>query len=196
MGEIRLPTPEGMKAPECAKGCYFCCHTIVVVTAPEAFYLADYIERTRTPEEFTRLVAHVRATDAKTRGLTGAQRWGGGPPCPMLDLGSGACSIYAGRPLPCRGTFSSSRASCIAAYENRAASPHFGREQKFLFSNADVYTQALAAGLGRAGRPLYRLELNAALTEIWTVENALDRWLAGEDIFVSARAPNATAPIA
>jgi hypothetical protein len=66
----------------------------------------------------------------------------------------------------------------------------------FLFQNSDIFTRALAVGLRSVGLRLFRLELNAALTEIWSVERPMQRWLSGEDIFLSARAPNASAPIA
>jgi hypothetical protein len=38
--------------------------------------------------------------------------------------------------------------------------------------------------------------MNAALTIIWTSDRPLERWLAGEDIFVEARAPNSNQPLA
>lgn len=194
MGEVMLPAPGGGKTkPGCAKGCAFCCHTIVILTAPEAFYVAEHIERTRTPEEFARTVGQVRAADALTRGRKGSERWGGGPPCPLLDLESGACSVYHGRPIACRGLLSSSRASCEAAFTDRKSKPIF--DSPFLFQNADVYIYALAIGLKAVGRVIHRLEMNAALATIWSAESPLERWLAGEDIFADARAPNAEQPL-
>jgi Fe-S-cluster containining protein len=196
MGEVLLPTPGGPTRAACSKGCAWCCRTIIVVTAPEAFYVADHIERTRGEAGLSAAIHHVRATDAATRGKVGAERWGFGPPCPLLDEAEGACSVYPGRPLACRGTFSSSLEGCKAAFAVRATDPRFEGKRPFLFQNSEVFIRALAFGLQSQGRQLHRLELNAALTVIWSMENALDQWLNGVDIFADARAPDASAPAA
>ena len=190
MGEVRLPAPGGgVVAAACRKGCWFCCHTIIVVTAPEAFYVADHIEATRDPAGLAATKAAVAAADARTRGRKGDERWGFGPPCPLLDAAEGACSVYKGRPLACRGAFSSSLDSCKTAFAERAVNPRSLGRAPFIFQNADVLIQALAAGLRSTGRTLVKLELNAALVAIWASDDAFERWLAGEDIFRDARAP-------
>jgi hypothetical protein len=196
MGEVMLPKPGGgsVKAA-CSKGCWFCCHTIIILTAPEAFYLAAFIERTRTPEALAALKARIFETDRTTRGLAGDQRWGSGPPCPLLDQASGACGVYGGRPLACRGAYSSSLDACKKAFATRAANPRNEGAEAFIYQNADVVTFALAIGMKSTGRDLYKLELIAALVEIWSREDAFKEWLAGVDVFEKARAPNATTPL-
>lgn len=193
MGEVRLPAPAGPAPPECAKGCAFCCHTIVVVTAPEAFYVADHIDRSADAQNKRQAVA---AFDRIFRGRDGAVRWGAGTPCPQLDVSSGACTVYGARPLACRGLLSSSKASCQKAFDERAANVRSEGAAAFLFQNSDIFTFALAAGLRAHGHVLYRLEFNAALAAVWGAENAFQRWLSGEDIFRDARAPNADRPLA
>jgi Fe-S-cluster containining protein len=197
MGDVRLPAPEGgLVRPACSKGCAFCCRTIIVVTAPEVFYLADHIERTRSPDEYAGLTAHVSATDRQTRGRSGDERWGFGPSCPLLNEAEHACSIYSSRPVACRGVLSSSLQGCKTAFATRATDPRFSGDRPFLFSNSEVFLRAMAMALAAHGRPLYRLELNAALVAVWSTENPLDKWLAGVDVFENARAPGASAPIA
>jgi Fe-S-cluster containining protein len=196
MGAISLPSETGPVPTACMKGCAFCCHTIVVVTAPEAFYLAEFIEGAGDQGQFRDARARVEAFDGKSRGVPGEVRWGKGLPCPLLSANNGACSIYRGRPLACRGLFSNSLSSCKSAFERRGADPWTAGMRPFLFQNSDIFTRALAVGLRSVGLRLFRLELNAALTEIWSVERPMQRWLSGEDIFLSARAPNASAPIA
>lgn len=196
MRDVKLPAPGGgVTSPECAKGCTFCCHTIVALTPPEAFYVAEFIERTRTPEAFALTVEKVRADDATTRGMRGLERWGKAVPCSLLKTEDGACSAYSGRPLACRGVLSSSRRGCEAAFNERAERPLF--DSPFLFQNSDIFTYAIAIGLkAAAGRRIHRLEMNAALAVIWSTERAFERWLAGEDIFAGARVGNAGEPLA
>lgn len=194
MGDIKLPALGGGRtSPGCVKGCAFCCYPMIVLTPPEAFYVADFIERTRSPEHFTRTVREVRAADAKMRGLKGFERWSKGDPCPLLDPEANACTVYGGRPLACRGLLSSSRPSCEAAFNEREIKPLFN--SPFLFQSSDVFVYALAIGLRSVGRPIHRLEMNAALTTIWTTDRAMERWLAGEDVFIAARAPNSEQPL-
>lgn len=195
MGEVYLPTPHGKVKAACAKGCSMCCHAIILLTAPEAFILADQIEKTRSKEEFEHITEEVRIADSKTRGRIGAERWGFGPPCPLLDAKSGACSVYGSRPLACRGAFSSSVQACQKAFAERQTNPRSLGSESFIFQNADVLIYAMALGMKAAGRPLYKLELNAALTTIWSTDNALNRWINGDDIFLDARAPGDTAPL-
>jgi Fe-S-cluster containining protein len=77
-------------ANACAKGCAFCCHLPVLVTAPEAALLAEVARR--TPDVRARLEKEERR-------------------CPFLgddDL----CVAYDVRPLRCRAHTSSDRAVC------------------------------------------------------------------------------------
>lgn len=195
MTEVLLPTRSGRVAAACSKGCWFCCHTIIVVTAPEAFYLADFLDRTRAPEELEATKTAVRESDVRTRGKRGDERWGSGPPCPLLNQADGVCSVYEGRPLACRGAFSSSLESCKTAFSERAVNPRSLGQEPFIFQNADVLIRAMAAGFRSTGRELVKLELNAALTTIWSVENAFDLWLDGANVFASALAPGDKGPI-
>jgi hypothetical protein len=195
MGDVSLPSELGPAKPGCAKGCAFCCHTIVIVTAPEAFYLAEFIAFDKSVDQQTSLAAAVTKFDAAVRGLTGDQRWGQGGPCPLLATPENVCSVYNGRPLACRGLLSNSRRKCEDAFSKRGADPWTAGVRPFLFQNSDVFTRALGASLRAFGIDLYRLELTAAVATIWRTEGAFDRWLGGEDIFLNARAPNASWPI-
>ncbi len=195
MGAVTLPTPAGPAPAACSKGCWYCCHTIIVLTAPEAFYLAEHIEATRDAAGLAAVKRSVTAADAVTRGKRGEERWGRGPPCPLLDIEEGACSVYEGRPLACRGAYSSSLASCKKAFAERAANPRSLGSEPFIYQNSDIVIRALAIGLKSTGRSLYRLEMNAALTAIWSTPNAFDAWLGGADIFRDARAPGFDGPL-
>lgn len=197
MGEVRLPSPTGGVAPPaCAKGCAYCCRALIVVTAPEVFFLADHLTRTRDNTGLADLMRRVEGVDRVTRGQAGDARWGSGPPCPVLGESDNACSAYAGRPLACRGLLSSSLKGCRDAFEARATDPRFAGARPFLFQNSEVFLRALAIALAAHGRPLYRLELNAALVAVWSTPDSLEKWLSGVDIFADARAPGASAPIA
>lgn len=196
MGDVYLPTPNGPVKAACAKGCAMCCRTIIVLTEPEALLLADFIERTNSKEDLDKIIARVRAADAVTRGRNGDERWGFGPPCPLLDVENGACSVYGGRPFACRGAYSSSLQSCKKAFAERATNPRALGSEPFIYQNANILILAMAIGLKSAGVTLHRLELNAALTAIWSTQNAFGLWLAGEDIFKNARASGHAGPLA
>lgn len=196
MGEVRLPAPSGgMGPPACSKGCAFCCRALIVVTAPEVFFLAEHLTRTRDEKSLVDLKRRVSDVDRVTRGEAGDARWRRGPPCPLLGESDNACSAYAGRPLACRGLLSSSVKGCMDAFAVRASDPRFAGARPFLFQNSEVFLRALAISLAAHGRPLYRLELNAALVAVWSTPDPLEKWLSGVDIFANARAPGASAPI-
>lgn len=105
----------------CAKGSNHCCHQLVAVSAHEALLLAHIISLMQ-PEEKHRILnafastvtllerkallsemtaSHANAFEDPARIIEAQRRyWQLQIPCPFLE--SGACSIYAFRPLLCR----------------------------------------------------------------------------------------------
>ena len=102
----------------CSRGCSYCCHMRVVVTAPEVLRIAAFVEETFSVEERAALARRVAATDEQTRGLSD-EAWGRARlPCPLL-VGD-ECSVYSVRPLDCRAYNSRSVAACRDAFESYA----------------------------------------------------------------------------
>ena len=166
----------------CSKGCSYCCHMRVVVTAPEVLRIAAFIEETFSVEEREALARRVAATDEQARGMSD-EAWGAARlPCPLLVADE--CSVYPVRPLDCRAYNSCSVAACRDAFESYADwdVPVDAEHQSFYKSVQAGLLQALAG----SGRPASLLELTAALRVILEDPDAILRWCAGENVFAAA----------
>ena len=162
---------------ECARGCAFCCHLRVTALAPEVLYMANFI-RKQFGAELESVLARTRAADARSRGLSAADRPKHKTPCGQLV--DNACSVYAARPSACRGLTSISVKTCERGYngeEVQVLTPAVWSEIR----RAD--NQALWAALYAAGLPAHSYELNHALLVALETPDAERRWLNGEDIF-------------
>lgn len=87
---------ERVDAGACHKGCHWCCHLDVQVRFADAAHLA------RRARQDPALEARVRATARRVAGLDPVARLKAAIPCAFLDAESGACGVYADRPLACR----------------------------------------------------------------------------------------------
>lgn len=166
----------------CSRGCSYCCHMRVVVTAPEVLRIAAFVEETFSAEERAALARRVAATDEQARGMSD-EEWGRARlPCPLLVAGE--CSVYTTRPLDCRAYNSRSVAACRDAFESYAEwdVPVDTEHQSSYKSLQAGLLQALAAG----GRPASLLELTAALRILLEDPYAVTRWCAGENVFAAA----------
>jgi Fe-S-cluster containining protein len=166
----------------CSRGCCYCCHMRVVVTAPEVIRIAAFIEQTFFVEQRTALARRVAATDQQARGMSD-EAWGKARlPCPLLIAGE--CSVYRVRPLDCRAYNSRSVAACRNAFEV------YAEWDVPVEAEHQSYHKTLQAGLLQAlagsGRPSTLLELTAALRVILEDPDAILRWCAGENVFAAA----------
>lgn len=171
----------------CDKGCAYCCHTMVSVLPPEAFFLANHIETAFEPDISKAMRQRVIEHDAAHRGLSGAARHEGHIACPMLDPETWLCTVHGARPLTCRSMHSSDKPSCKKAFDERDAYISTPSHQLF-FENTQAYYDAFGTALQEHGVEIEPLELNAALATIWTEKNVLNRWIAGEKVFEAAYA--------
>lgn len=179
----RPGTPE----PACSAGCSYCCHVHVDVTVPELLAIAAHVARSWTPEARDRLRGRLAERAGRVEGLTDDERWEAKIACALLGDG-GRCSIYEARPLRCRALHASSADPCREAFEGRgdgagpATIPHLERA---LDAAEEGYDRALIeAGLAADG---HRLELGLLIA--LDDPEAGGRWLAGEQPFARARAP-------
>ena len=106
---LALDVP-GEAKPACARGCSYCCHGRVEVTAPEAFAIARLLRAKPDPVRDDR----IAATAARLAPLDGRAHHAAQVPCSLLD-GDGACTVYAVRPLACRRAHSTDAAVCAAS---------------------------------------------------------------------------------
>jgi Fe-S-cluster containining protein len=172
----------------CAAGCGFCCHTLVSVSPPEAFYIARHIDTAFEPEAREALKAKVIEYVARTKDMDGAQRYVSREACPFLRPDDWYCGLHMARPLVCRAMHSGSLPACKTAYENRDATVPAPTMAVF-FENTKAYMSAYVSTLRPRGLHVYPVELSGALAVIWQTPDALDRWLGGADLFDTARLP-------
>jgi uncharacterized protein len=178
----RQPPPHPIA---CKKGCAFCCFGAEVhASPPEVFRIADYLDERSNGRKKTALaarIADVAAAKAANRAQTTAPAV---YPCPLLD--AGRCGVYAVRPLVCRG-FNSYDAGICERHK-------IGGEKVTIkgYAHQDAIAQATLRGLQRgcaeAGRVGAAVDLAPALHIALTELDARRRWIAGDDVFRTARA--------
>lgn len=168
----------------CARGCSFCCHNAVSVSAPEAFRLAQAL-RAASGAEGQALRERLTARAAEVRGLSLAEQAARRTPCALL-ASDGACSVHAARPLPCIGMVSMDRSACQAVFEDPATRTRIPVDRVY-FSVAGAHNLALRLAARDAGLSHLRYELHDALAVALSEPDAERRWLAGEDPFAGCR---------
>jgi putative zinc- or iron-chelating protein len=169
---------ERLAAVECRKGCSFCCHMNVGVTALEAVRIAAVLRRSAGDARH----GAVLAADDRF-GHRGAQeRLKLKTLCPLLA--DGACSVYELRPLACRALLSLSARLCELELEAREAG---GAAQVPTLVVprliAAGYVSGEVAALDDLGLASHLTELTASVALLLREPTTLDRWLGGEDVF-------------
>jgi Fe-S-cluster containining protein len=154
----------------CKSGCTYCCHNVVMATAPEIFWAARELRAGRDAEQ----VAAVAARCATARATADAGR----KPCPLLS--EDLCSVYAARPSVCRKHTSFSVEACLSDHEGRGGQVPIRQIDQVVFECCAV---ALLLGMRLSGRKAEVFELSAALAVALQDPQAERRWLAGEDVF-------------
>jgi hypothetical protein len=165
----------------CAKGCAHCCQMWVDASPAEILYLAKSLTGRR----------RTLASDAVSNALQNSghmsfdERGTFVSPCPMLE--DGACSVYAARPMACRGAASLDAAVCARAY-NLLSNEEIPLPVPYMLLGSG-YRLALAGAGRRAGLRYQAVELNSGLEVAFAGPGAEGRWLAGDDPFANALAP-------
>jgi hypothetical protein len=165
----------GEARPACARGCSYCCHGRVEVTAPEVFLLARLLRARRDPVRDAR----IAATAARLAPLDGRGHHAAQVPCSLLDA-HGACTVYAARPLACRRAFSTDAAVCAAASADPSLDVPIPAPYTLQW-NLSALVLGWMEGCAHGGRPPHHHELNGALHLALSQDDAEARWHAGED---------------
>ena len=191
------PAVEARKQPgfACAAGCAWCCHQQVAIAPAEAVAIARHVTRTFPPDALAALQARLAALDARTRGLGVPDRAKLKAPCAFLADGN--CSVYAVRPLRCRGVYSRDAAHCQWAMENPdqvfGSPDRHAKPGPYPVEPARIMDAALT-GFARAlrdrGLAWEALELTAAVRIALDTPDAGERYLAGEPVFRGAELPS------
>jgi len=162
----------------CSAGCSMCCHNWISVTAPEVFIIAAEIaRRAAAAEDIARIADAAEAGKGLDRDARLDQRLA----CPMLA--ADMCSIYAVRPVACRGFFSLSLEACQAVFAGQGEDIPAWRSAMLL---RGIHDRCMAAAIRAAGLAHGAFEMTEGLTLAFAAGDAQARWLAGEDVFAAA----------
>jgi len=176
----------------CSKGCSYCCHQSVMVTAAETIYAAQFLHDNLTAKEVLRLRDMVAARARRGDGLDNHDRMDKRIPCAFLM--DNICSIYPVRPLQCRGGYSEDADYCKSLLENREETQTSLRsgeiEGKYVLLPKILYDSAqvgMAGALVKDGMNSQPLDFNAAMAIALSDPNVAEKYLKGWPVFESAR---------
>ncbi|MGE5547171.1 MAG: YkgJ family cysteine cluster protein [Solirubrobacterales bacterium] len=156
LGQAEIAT--AVAGAACAKGCGWCCHQVVGITAAEEMMV---VEAVQALPPAARAGIRCRAGAAEDRlARLPVERWQAERlPCPLLD--DGACLIHAQRPLPCRAVLSADAGACRRWFEGEdGARIPLVAVQRRVYSSAQA---GLAQALAGAGIPPGPVSLVEAL---------------------------------
>jgi Fe-S-cluster containining protein len=155
----------------CAPGCSFCCYLPVDVLAPEAFRIAAHLKRQCSPAELAELVFRL-----------GAHRQPHAAARPCVFLAQGRCSIYAVRPLVCRGYNSLSQERCEAYFHDASVDLRESKDH-VAGSLAEAVEEGLITGLTALGLDAQWYELPSAVLRALEIPQGPARWARSEAVF-------------
>ncbi|WP_165698793.1 YkgJ family cysteine cluster protein [Bremerella volcania] len=181
---------------ECRAGCSGCCLSAQVdVTGIEAIAVSDYLRTCVDALTLNQIKSRLqRVTKRRIEQIQGVTRQ---RPLACSMLGEdGRCMVYPVRPIICSGVFSTRRDACLDA-EQMAQAGDFS-------STIPLDNDAIQATGGISGT-LQRIlvendldgnlyEFNSAVLTALPLKNALNRFLAGEDLFRDAICTDAHSP--
>lgn len=173
----------------CRTGCTWCCHFSVDVRAVEVFGIVDFVERTLTPEEKSRVYSEIRTNSAALKDMDEMERMRHNVKCPFLS--EGRCSIYEARPQTCRNYHATDVAGCQASYEdpdNFEIDPEFA---PMVYQAGGAHVDAFTRAMREAGYDTNVYELNCAVDAALSEPGARERFeakrtpfkkLSGDDV--------------
>lgn len=161
---IAIVTEEYRPKLECSAGCSYCCRKPgVLVTVPELLRIAVHLRDAFAAGALDAVRARARDYVERLDGRSFDEPTDESFPCPLLD--DDRCSVYALRPLTCRGYNSTSSSACEQAHASGGATvPLFA----LIKDASDGATVGTATALRDAG-------LNDALVDLGTALDVLLR---------------------
>jgi hypothetical protein len=167
----------------CREGCDWCCHLTVGTSVPEVVRIVEYLRQRLSPEEFLALRERVLRLDKRRRELKTAHVSEARLPCALLV--EHRCTAYPVRPLTCRG-FNSADARRCERFVNSPGQTTLPLYVPQLRITAFVL-DGMRSGLVESGLKGERVELTAALRLVLEEPGVVERFLASEPAFASAR---------
>jgi Fe-S-cluster containining protein len=159
--DARIAAAPDVGTLACRAGCTWCCYFTVDVRPAEVFRILDFVERSFTPAEKSRVHAEVRANSVALRQLGEGERVTRNLKCPFLN--EERCTIYAARPQSCRNYHATNVAGCRQSYEepeNLDIDPDFAPG---VYQAGAAHVEAASTAMRDAGYDVNAYELNCAL---------------------------------
>lgn len=178
-----VPLP---RAAACKTGCVWCCHLRVGVSIPEALVIFHEIRAQATPEGLAFLKQRIFKTSDRGDILDENFWRRSRCPCPFLDVdGTDHCLIYGLRPFSCRAFHSLDEAACRRGYDQgmEIQVPCFPLYR----ASVDLYSSVLIQVAAQKGLASFQVGFIRALEILFTDDTATERWLQGENAFLSAK---------
>lgn len=180
--ETLADSPKSVRAAvACRSGCDHCCRVPVDVQAHEVLYAADHLLTHFSAEDVEQAIGRLAAHRARVAAFAPGERDSSRQPCALL-LASGACSIYAGRPQPCRAHHTSDAAVCAAYMTDpgiditRVYIPALRARMFAVMLGVDEAIEA-------AGYDERSYDFGSALHEALTNTACLDSWMRHQNAF-------------
>jgi len=181
--DSRIAAAPDVETLACRAGCNWCCYFSVDVRAVEALTILDFVERTLSVEEKTRIYAEVRANSAALRNLDEVERMRRNVKCAFLS--EGRCTIYSARPQTCRNYHATDAAGCQQSYEdpdNLEIDPEFAPA---VYQSGAAHVDAFTRAMREAGYDTNVYELNSALEAALSERGASERFAAKSPPFIT-----------
>ncbi len=179
--QVGIDQSPGRAERACRAGCAFCCYSHAEIYPLDAISVAHYLKRTQSPEQLAVVEERLRNRVRAKRPMSIDERKQANLRCALLAEDD-TCSVYAARPLVCRGYSSLSVAKCEEAYLNPAAP----NTAPFDY-HARIWTVSVADGMRDAqkakGIDAQRYELNSAVSCALVTPDAAEKWIQGQDVF-------------
>ncbi len=170
----------------CKTGCAWCCHLRVGVSIPEALVIFHEIRAQATAEGLAFLKQRILKTSDRGDILDENFWRRSRCPCPFLDMdGTYHCLIYGLRPFSCRAFHSLDDTACRRGYDlgMQIQVPCFPVYR----ASVDLYSSVLIQVAAQKGLASFQVGFIRALEILFTDDTAPDRWLKGENVFLSAK---------
>ena len=166
----------------CKAGCAFCCYLpVVLASAAEVVYLADWLRANCTPDE---LVAVRKRLEARYEQSAASSPDRKRLPCALLQ--DDTCMAYEARPFKCRGWNSVRLEACEQAYGQSQTTTEVPVDT-FAFVMGNAVLNGLSDATQQAELDGGAYELNAALLRALDLPDATLRWRNGERLFGANR---------
>ncbi|OGB27334.1 MAG: hypothetical protein A3I66_20475 [Burkholderiales bacterium RIFCSPLOWO2_02_FULL_57_36] len=168
----------------CRRGCSYCCHYHVYVTATEAFALAELVGKLE-PSGKSQVEKQLEENFRAVSSMTVDQHIHTNVRCAFLS-NAGECMAYEVRPSACRSHHATDVNSCKVTFED-TRSPLQNAMKADLKMASTIFVLAQEMAHIEAGFDDKRYELTAAVREARANPASFKRYKAGKRAFPSVR---------